>query len=124
MKRKLIVNLIITFVILPISVKLEDIFNVIRGEYSVYDTYNSNLKDYLSVTVFNVTNLIIALFALVFVFFPFQLFKDYYCKKNKPLSFIRKVYLLSLIVISIILLLGSFSNIWAIPWYNNLMYFV
>src|SRR5690606_3121954 len=58
----------------------------------------------------------------VMILFPFQVLKDSRYKKGRSLSFKGKWMILSGIVLGWILILGTFSNIWAIPWWYNLVY--
>ena len=124
--RKIIFNAFIALLI-PIVLLIRWIPNVFNallfGQYKYYDFRINTLGKFLS-TVYD-GYFIMWIISLLFIFFPFQLIKDFYIeKKGRPLSFIKKTSVLSSIVVAIILFFGSFSNIWMLPWYNNLIYLV
>lgn len=60
----------------------------------------------------------------ILILLPFQLIKDYHYTKGKGLQFPQKVLYFSMLILLLIGLFGSFSNIWWVPWYKNIGYVV
>ncbi|RKE55990.1 hypothetical protein [Sphingobacterium detergens] len=95
---------------------------VFYNKYKYYDFQIDSLGVFLK-HVYLETFIYEYLFAIIIIFLPFQLIKDYLDRKSS-VSFFRKMMLLSCIVAVAILLVGTFSNIWWIPWYENFKYLV
>lgn len=92
-------------------------------EYKYYDFDISTFSDFFYYT-YGQFYIIIYILSLIFFFLPFQLIKDYYITKKENLSFIKKVYIFSAIILTCILILGSFINIWIYPYWYNLLYII
>jgi tellurite resistance protein TehA-like permease len=58
----------------------------------------------------------------ILILLPFQLIKDHYYTRGKRLQFPQKVLYFSILVLILITIFGSFSNIWWVPWYKNMVY--
>jgi len=102
---------------------IPSVFNAIfYGKYIYYDFHITSLKDYL-VTVYG-HSYWTSLFALIFIFIPFQLIKDSYQRKGRKLAFAKKAGLLGIILLLLIVAFGTFSNIWWVPWYKNFLYII
>ena|SRR5690606_25426128 len=123
--RKIFVNLLAAFVIFPLFLSVKYWKNIVNGQYRYYDAYYEKLTDYIYVTVIHSIGYpIMPIFVLIFIFLPFQLLKDYYSKQRKRLSILKKILILSILVLGLIVLFGTFSNIWTLPIYKNLIYLV
>ena len=94
---------------------------ILYQRYTYYDFQITSLREFLCL-VYCHSFLSISLLALIIFFIPFQITKDYYVKKGRTMSFFEKVGFLSLLMAMVIIIFGSFSNIWIIPWYKNLLY--
>lgn len=124
MYRKITGNLIAAL-LLPIVIKTWEWKGIYRAivyqQYEFYDFKINSLKDYLAV-IFEGSYPWVPLISLLLIFVPFQLIKNYYQKKGIRLSFITKIVILSSITVCVIVFFGTFSNIWAVPWYHNFIY--
>jgi len=89
------------------------------GRY--FDYKISSLNDYL-IALWGFYYLRFSFFSLVLIFIPFQFIKDYHYRNIQPLTFFKKVLILSAIVMGWMFLWGIFSNIWIHPYYYNLLY--
>lgn len=94
---------------------------IVYGKYKYYDFQIDSLGIFLK-HVYLETFIYEYLFAITVIFLPFQLLKDYYLNNKSPLSFFKKTLLLSCITAISIIIVGTFSNIWDVPWYNNFRY--
>lgn len=94
---------------------------IFNNVYSYYDFQINSVKEYFKI-VFLSSYLPVTILSLLGIFLPFQLIKDFYWRKGKPLSIKNKIAFLTGIIVIYILVFGSFINIWTIPWYNNLFY--
>lgn len=119
--RKLIGNFLVITLFGPFILsarKIDNLFNAIfyhRYEYNDY-SYTS-FTDFLCALYCNIYLIWVVLLLLIFL--PFQLIKNYYSHKGKKLSFMKRIGLLTLIVIGLICFIGTFNNIWSTPWYYN-----
>lgn len=125
MYRKIIGNIIAAF-LSPIYLYirwLPNLFDaIVYKKYTYYDFQISSLKE-LIIDIYN-DYLIIFLLALIIVFIPFQLIKDYFYSQKQRLSFLQKSLFLTAQVVLIIIIWGLFSNVFVLPWYKNLFYLV
>ncbi len=94
---------------------------IIYGKYKYYDFQIDSFGIFLKHVYFE-TFIYEYLFAIIVIFLPFQLLKDYYLNNKSPLSFFKKILLLSCLMALSIIIVGTFSNIWDVPWYNNFRY--
>lgn len=126
MYRKIIMNLLIGL-LLPIVLKIRWLPNVydalFKGIYKYYDFRIGSLQEFLY-HVYGDSYFVDYVLFLIMFLLPFQLIKDHYFKIGKRLSFYKKILLFSLIVCSVIVLWGLFSNIWRYPIHHNLIYLV
>ncbi|RAV27408.1 hypothetical protein DN748_18820 [Sinomicrobium soli] len=122
--RKIIVPLFIALPI-PIFLKIRWLPNVydalFKGIYRYYDFEIETLREFIF-HVYGSSYFIDYVLSVLMLMLPFQLIKDYYSKKNIRLSFLKKWGILTCIVSGWIILLGTFSNIWWVPWYKNMIY--
>ena len=115
--RKIIFNAIIGFLVFPLLLQIKR-----WGDFDV-----NLIEQYGSIKAI-VLAFFIAFYFLnstvfsIFILLPFQLIKDYYVTKGKKLSFLRKILWFSALVFALICVFGSFSNIWWVPWYKNMIY--
>lgn len=94
---------------------------IFNGVYHYYDFQIKSLNEFLY-HVYGTLYLAEYAFSVIMVLLPFQLIKDYFFKKKNKLSFFGKWGILAGIMVSWILILGTFSNIWWTPWYYNFIY--
>ncbi len=122
--RKIIGNLVVG-IFVPFLLKIRWLPNVYDAvfyrEYKYYDFEFNSLSEFLKEIYWN-GFLLEYFLGLLFILLPFQLIKDHYKRKNKPLSFFSKFRVLAGIVISWVIIFGLFSNIWTIPWWHNFIY--
>ncbi|MDM1551655.1 hypothetical protein [Empedobacter falsenii] len=119
---KIVVNLSVAFILFPLLLISKDLENILKGNYQYYDSYYNSLNEYLYVLLHAQVYPFSSFLFLSFILIPFQLIKDYYYKKRKTLIFLKKVVCFFLILIVFTLILGTFSNIWLVPWWHNLIY--
>ncbi len=94
---------------------------VFNGVYRYYDFQIKSFGEFLY-HVYGSSYLIEYALSTILVLVPFQLIKDYFFKRKGKLSFLNKWGILTGIMVSWILICGSFSNIWWVPWYHNFIY--
>lgn len=120
------VGIIFCALLSPIAFSIRWLPNVIKAilyeKYEYYDSHVTTLRQFLSL-VYHASYIEVFL-SLFFIFLPFELIKHYRYEKNYDLSFLKKIGILSGIVVLLILAFGSFSNIWVIPWYKNFVYLI
>ncbi len=125
MYRKIIVNGLVAFVVFPVIISFRYWQNIIEGNYKYYDSYIDSFSEYVYIAVLRpMAYPLVPIFFLLLVLLPFQLIKDHYYKIGKTLPYYKKILLFSLIVGSLIIFWGLFSNIWVYPYYHNLIYLV
>ena len=99
--RKIIGNLVVG-ILVPFLLKITWLPNVYDAvfyrEYKYYDFEFNSLGDFLKEIYWN-SFLLDYFLGLLFILLPFQLIKDHYNRKNKPLSFFSQFVLLAGIVI-------------------------
>lgn len=121
--KKIIVNLAVNLTI-PFLLKIRWVPNlydaIINKKYTYYDYHIETLSRFLYY-LYGESFIVDYLLFLVFILIPFQLIKDYYSKKYY-LSFIHKCIILMIIIITYIIIIGLFYNIWVAPWWYNFMY--
>ncbi|WP_143053970.1 hypothetical protein [Parapedobacter koreensis] len=123
MLRKVVVNVVTALVGFPIVISIRYWGNLIEGNYKHYDAYYDSLPKYLyKVIVHPLVYPLVPLLFLLFILLPFQLIKDSRSEKGKPFSYLQKVGIFSLIVVAMIAFWGLFTNLWAIPYYRNVIY--
>ena len=124
--RKILVN-ILAAGLTPIVIKaswLPNVFNAFFSQEYKYFDYRIDSLGEMLYNVYGREYIPILILSLLLVFLPLQLLKDYYRKegKYKMLTFLKKWILLTSIVLGLILLMGTFTNIWTLPLYRNLLY--
>lgn len=124
--RKILGN-IVASLIAPLVFLIRWMPNVLNGvfygEYEYYDFEISSLGELLH-HIYGKGYFGLSFISLVIIFLPFQLIRNHYAKIEEPLSFIKRWIILASILLLLIVLFGTFSNIWAIPWYHNFIYIV
>lgn len=121
--RKIVVNLIASFILFPVFLSVKYWGNILSGSYRYYDSNYESLWEYIYVIILHpLAYPLVPFLTFLFILIPFQLVKDYYLKKNAPLSFLKKFVILTIIVSLVIIVFGLFSNIWSIKWYENFLY--
>jgi len=123
MRRKILINLIVAFIFFPIimiAIKYGD--NIVKGDYQYQDELYPNLKEYILGLLYRLVYPIISVFFLLFVLIPFQIIKDYIRNKNRVISIFGKALIFFGIVLCFFIIVGSFTNIWLSPWWENYVY--
>jgi len=127
MFRKITANLVVGL-LAPIFFKIRWLPNVydalFKGVYKYYDFQIDSLNEFLY-HVYGDSYFIDYILSILLFMLPFQATKDYYLsrKKARP-AFLRKWLTLTAILFGWIIFWGCFSNIWAYPYYYNLIYLV
>ena len=125
MKRKVLINTLVSLLI-PFFFMIRWLPNIyagiIHGEYRYYDYRVNSFWELLSYVYGGWTYPIGAIVGGLVILLPFQLIKDGSEEKGTPLSFIKKWWILSGIVLGWVLAFGSISNIWTTPWWHNFIY--
>lgn len=109
--RKILINIFVSFIVLQLFINFNYIYNIVKGDYKYFDTTYTNIGEYLSITVFTFGNLIISILSLFLIFFPFQIFKDYYYNKGSKLSFIKKWGVIFILIF-----------LWSLIWRGSLIF--
>lgn len=117
--RKVLSNILVSFFIFPLLMQLKYWMGSSIHRIENHDTFT----EIMATKSFSASIYFILSFGiLMLVFLPFQLIKDHYLKNGKKMWFIKKALLLASLLSIVIILFGSFSNIWQTPWYENLVY--
>lgn len=114
MKSRIIINLILAFILLPIIKLIHDYISIeINKNYSQFSGSFLEYEKIIALTVF----VIIPIIFLIFVLLPYNIII-----LKKKLALLNKVILFFAIVIINFCLLGTFMNIWVYPYWRNLNY--
>lgn len=125
MKRKIIGNILVSLLI-PILFSVRwfpAIYKgIFYGEYEYYDFQVNTFGELLGYIYGGVGYFFGAILGYIAIILPFQIIKESRYNKGKVNSFKFKWVIISLIVLLWILIFGTFSNIWMVPWWHNLIY--
>ena len=125
MKRKIIANSLIALLLFPALLFYRRFVQLFTGNYRNYDTVYDTPLEYIKHAIFHpMAYPFVPILFLLFILLPFQFIKDTYQKKGQKFSFLKKTGLLTVIICALVIFIGTFSNIWKIPWYENFMYIV
>lgn len=118
MTRKILVNALISFGLLQLFffIKYYSI-EIDRGYWQMY-SFEEKLKDFLHSFGYMIPSFLFS----ILILWPNQLIKDDFYRRMKPLSFLKKWLLMTILILVWIVLWGCFSNIWAIYWLDNYIY--
>ncbi|WP_316801409.1 hypothetical protein [Pedobacter frigidisoli] len=115
MKRRIVTNLILAFIVLPVIKMLFDYIKLERyGSKMFGGTFLEYEKAYAPYVFFGIAPLF-----LIFVLLPY----NYFVLKGR-ISVLKKIVLCEVIVIVNICLVGSFYNIWTYPYWENISYVI
>ena len=118
MRRRIFVNLIIAFILLPTWKLARDYVRIeIKHDYSAYSGSFLQYEKMIASTVF----IIAPIFFLLFVLLPYNIVVINLCAK-KQTSLLKKILLFELILIIVFCLVGTFMNIWRNPFWENIYY--
>ena len=117
MKRRIITNLLLAFIIIPLLVNARDYYFIailhnhsfFSGDFWVYFHLEWILKD-----------LALPLFWLIFILLPYNIIL-LNKQKKQLLTFYKKVLLFELVFAVVWCLLGTFMNVWISPYWKNLL---
>ncbi|MCC2600715.1 hypothetical protein [Sphingobacterium sp. FBM7-1] len=90
MLRKLITNILIAFVLFPIFTADRHWSNWLNGVYKIEDAYYETFGEYVQVYLHETAYPLLPFLFLILILLPFQLIKDYFNSKGKPLHFLIK----------------------------------
>lgn len=124
MTRKIIVNLLASFVLVPTIFISKYWENIISGNYQYYDNHYYTLSKYIYILLHEQGYPILSVFSLLCIFLPYQIIKDYFFRKKIKIIFIYKIILLIIIIGFIVLIFGSLYDIWKSPWWGNYIYII
>ena len=117
--RKVISNVLVAFVVFPLLMRVKYWYNFQINPLEQFGSIQGIIiNDFFRQPLYFIMSFIFLLFVLL----PFQLIKDDKLNKNKKKSLVVKSLILSCILCVLIILFGTFSNIWWIPWYKNFLY--
>ena len=124
MIRKISGNLIIALFI-PFLLKIRWLPNVcnalFKKEYKYYDFDIKTLSEFLY-HVYGENYIGSYLISLIGFLIPFQIIKDILYKSKGKISFLHKIFIVTILLCIEIIIIGTFVNIWTIPWWHNFMY--
>ncbi|TDO21298.1 hypothetical protein [Pedobacter duraquae] len=116
MKRRIIVNIILSFILFPILFSIKDYYliEILHDQTYFYGTF----WEYVGATLLSrfIAGPIIW---LLFVMLPYNLIITKKAKKSS-LKFYQKVLFFELILTLLWCLIGTFINLWANPYWKNL----
>jgi len=126
MIRKILGNLLVgTLMPLLASVRWwPNIYDaLVNNVYKYYDFHITSAREFFY-HLFGgwLSYFVYALIYTIIILLPFQLIKDAYRRKLIHLSFVKKWFILTAIILGWILLVGMFGNIWMIPMWYNVIY--
>ncbi|MCC2600712.1 hypothetical protein [Sphingobacterium sp. FBM7-1] len=90
MLRKTIVNLLLAFILLPMVVSIRHWSNWLNGIYKIDDAYYETLAECIHKYHHRIAYPFLPVMFLILILLPFQLIKDYFSEKRKPLSLLVK----------------------------------
>ena len=115
MKKRIIINLLLAFLVLPIIKMVFDYIYLKENGPKMFDgTYLEYEKAYAPNLFFGISPVF-----LLFILLPYNYFIR---KKQRPL--LAKILIFELIFIAAICLAGSFYNIWTYPYWENVIYII
>lgn len=117
--RKITINIFIAFVVFPFVMRIK---YWIDFQINPMEQYNSLYKILIYEFVGKQLYYILSFSFLLLALLPYQLIKDNRLRKGKKDSILHKGLIFTGILCALVVLLGSFSNIWMIPWYKNFLY--
>lgn len=122
--RKILINLFCAFIVqfFLLIRWLPNLIDAVFYQKYVYYNFKINSLSEFILIVYGDSYIIMSLIAMIFIFLPFQLIKDYYYKKGVFLNLFQRIGILTGIFIILILIFGAFNNIWVAPWYKNILY--
>ncbi|MGM9476100.1 hypothetical protein ACS5PU_06710 [Pedobacter sp. GSP4] len=115
MKRRIISNIVLAFIIVPIIklifdyIKIKDGSSFFLGSFIEYEKL-------MALTTF----LILPLGFAIFILLPYNLI----ITRRKKSNLISKIILFELIIIICICIIGTFHNIWMSPYWKNIYYLI
>ena len=125
MKRKILGNILASFLI-PVLLSVRWFPSIYKGVFhGVYEYYDVQVDTFgeLLMNIYGGANYFLgAVLGGLIILLPFQLIKNGYYRSGKHLSFTKKWMILSSIFLGLIILFGTFSNIWWIPYWKNIYY--
>ena len=116
MKRRIAVNTLLSFILLPLFITARDYYIIVMLRDHSY--FYGNFWDYFRAGIFNIF-LFTPLFWLIFVMMPYNLILLRKLQK-RPVRFYEKVLYFEAILLVIWCLLGTFINLWTYPYWKNL----
>lgn len=90
MFRKLLANILMAFLLFPILIGQRHWGNWLQGIYKNEDIYYDTLGEYMRVYLHDTAYPFLPVMFLILILLPFQLIKDYFSEKRKPLSLLVK----------------------------------
>lgn len=85
MLRKIFINLLIAFILFPLVISMRHWSNIFNGIYKIEDAYYNSFGEYLRDYLHGIAYPIVPTLFLFLILFPFQLMKDYFARKRRPL---------------------------------------
>jgi hypothetical protein len=115
MKKRVIVNLVLAFILLPVIKLIWDYIQIeINQDYAAFSGSFLEYEKMIASTVF----LVAPIFFVVFTLLPYNTVLLY----KKVTNIFIKVLLFELILIIDFCVLGAFTNIWSYPYWKNIYY--
>lgn len=90
MIRKILINIFTAFVIFPFLLSFKEWGNIFNGIYKIEDAHFETFKEYFFIYLRSTAYPILSILFLIIILMPFQLIKDYFYGKGKPLSLFLK----------------------------------
>ncbi|WP_133639342.1 hypothetical protein [Sphingobacterium paludis] len=97
--RKITINTVLAFVVLPITFIFPDFGYIMRGQYILYDARYNNVEIYLSKLLHETGYPLPSLFILIGILFPLEIVKRFLLSKKKNYFFLKSTCSLFLIIL-------------------------
>lgn len=124
MIRKILGNLVIAlFIPFLLNIRwLPNVYNaLLKKEYKYYDFDIKTLSEFLY-HVYGENYIGSYLISLIVFLIPFQIVKDILYKRKGKISFLHKIFIITILLCIEIIIIGTFLNIRTIPWWYNFLY--
>lgn len=119
MRNRILLNLALAFIIIPLCVVIRDYIQV--EVFHDHKVFSGTFQEYYQVQrVYNIF-LFTPILCSIVILIPYNFVLTYIGKKLK-INLLQKIVLLNFIFIIAFCLLGTFINVWSFPLWKNLKY--
>jgi len=98
MLRRLLANVLLAYILFPLIILTRHWNTILNGVYRIEDAYYDSFKEYMVAHLHQTAYPLLPTLFLLLILCPFQLIKDYFNRKGRPLSLWIKCPIFSLFV--------------------------